>query len=184
MNRLPFQGRPDITQALINERRFNIQKKLLADSIDRAKALSPEEINALNSEKLFDMNAPFSRLTNELLTPTIMRVLDILQRKGLVADFKFDKKVMAIKYTSPLATLQDLQTNQLYIQTISQLDQVFGPQVSEKLVDKNEMARKILENSNIDASLINTRKKVESTEEEQQKAQQAAAIADQQQQQG
>ena len=91
---------------------------------------------------------------------------------------------MAIKYTSPLATLQDLQTNQLYIQTISQLDQVFGPQVSEKLVDKNEMARKILENSNIDASLINTRKKVESTEEEQQKAQQAAAIADQQQQQG
>ena len=80
LNRLPFQGRPDITQALINERRFNIQKKLLADSIDRAKALSPEEINALNSEKLFDMNAPFSRLTNELLTPTIMRVLDILQK--------------------------------------------------------------------------------------------------------
>lgn len=183
-SRLPFQGRPDITQAFLQERQFNIKKKLLADSIDRPKALSPEEIQALNSEKLFDTNATFTRLTSEMLEPIIMRIVDILQRKGKIGDFKFDKSIMTIKYTSPLAQLQNLQDSQLLLSTVSQIDNTLGIDKSEVVLDKMAIATQVAKNSNIDATFIRTAKEQNALIEQQQQEAQAAQAAELAAQQG
>jgi hypothetical protein len=167
--RLPFGGRTDIAQVYIQERQHNIRKKLLADSIDRKKALSPEEINALNNEKLFDTSATFLRLTQELMENTILRTLEILQKTGKIPkSFKFDKEKYSIQYTNPLSQIQNIQDTQLLLTTVSQIDNTLGVNVSDIVLNKPDIATKVALNSNIDAAFIKT--KDEQTE--QQKAQQ------------
>lgn len=178
--RLPFQGRPDLTQLYLQEKQFNIKKKLLADSIDRPKALSPEEIQALNNEKLFDTGATFKRLTKELLEPIILRIFDILERKNII-DFKFDKNKHVIKYTNPLARAQDLQDNNNIINTLMQAYNTFGVEQTNLIIDKEKMVKDFFINADFAEKYLKTEKEIKKQKEAIQQAQKEAQLQQMQQ---
>lgn len=182
--RLGFNGRPDIAQAYIDQKQFNVKKKLLADSIDRAKALSPEEISALNNEKLFDTNAMFARLSRELLTPIILRIIDIMKRKGILGNFNYKPDIFTIKFTNPLSQIQNLTDSQLMLNTVSQIDTVLGVEKSETVLNKELMAKSVAQLSNIDAKFIRSNKEIESIKEKQKEQMEAMQMAEMQKQQG
>lgn len=178
--RLPFQGRVDVAQIELQQKQFSIRKRLMADSIDRPKALSPEEIGALNQERLYDHASLFERISNELLEPIIRRVFDILNRKNII-DFEFDEEINVIEYTSPLAMIQKIQDNNMMLSGISQVNNALGVQISDLVVDKVEMAYDILRNNNIAEKNLKDKQTVLNEIENQKRQAEATAMAEQQQ---
>jgi hypothetical protein len=174
--RLPFMGRVDVTQLFVAEKQANIKRTLLATSIDRPKALSPEEINALSNENIYDMIPIGNRIYNEFITPFIRRMLDILMRKNIVPKFDIDNG-LKIEYTTPITMLNKQRETQEILTTMSQIANSFGPEVANTVVDPYKLAKRIAENNNLLSSFVRTDIEIQQIQEQQQQAQQQAQMA-------
>lgn len=174
--RLPFMGRVDVTQLFVAEKQANIKRTLLATSIDRPKALSPEEINALSNENIYDMIPIGNRIYNEFITPFIRRMLDILMRKDIIPTFDIDNG-LKIEYTTPITMLNKQRETQEILTTMSQIANSFGPEVANTIVDPYKLAKRIAENNNMLSSFVRTDIEIQQIQQQQQEAQQQAQMA-------
>jgi len=175
--RLPFMGRVDITQLFVSEKQNNIKRTLLATSIDRPKALSPEEINALSNENIFDMAPNANRIYNEFLTPIIKRMLDILMRKSIIPKFDIDNG-LKIEYTTPMTMLNKQRENQEILTTMSQIANSFGPEVAQTIVDPYKLAKRIAENNNILSTFVRTDIEIQQIQQQKQQQMQQQQMAE------
>lgn len=174
--RLPFMGRVDVTQLFVAEKQANIKRTLLATSIDRPKALSPEEINALSNENIYDMIPIANRIYNEFLTPILRRMLDILIRKSIIPEFDIDNG-LKIEYTTAITMLNKQKETQEILTTMSQIANSFGPDVANTIIDPYKLAKRIAENNNLLSSFVRTDIEIQQMQEQAQQQQQQAQVA-------
>jgi len=176
--RLGYQGRFDITQLYVVEKQNNIKRILLATSIDRPKALSPEEIDALSNENLFDMAPNANRIYNEFITPILKRMVDILMRRNIIPEFDIDNG-LKIEYTTPISMLTKQKETSSILNTIQQIANSVGPDKVNLVLDTVAISKQIAENNNLLSRFVRSDAEIQQLQEQQQQqAQQQLLAAD------
>lgn len=177
--RLPFQGRVDVAQLFVAQKQENIKRTLLANTMDQKKALSPEELEALTNENLFDMAPIASRLYNEFMTPILKRILDILIRKNIVkTEFDVDNG-LKFEYTTPMAMLYKVKETQQMLSALQQISNAVGAQEAATVCDLTKIAKQIALNNNILSKFVRSDMQIAQLKEQQQQQQQQMMMAQQ-----
>jgi len=173
-------GNFNLAQLLINEYRQIINEFMFAQpfgSIQQTPVRTATEMGIRNQDLVQTSLSSFGRVQSEMLEPLINRVVDILVKAGKLPELKVDGKEVTIKFTSPMARIQDmeeLQNFQMYMQNMAQLP----PDYVEGSIKLDEIPRWVAEKMGIPQKLI------KSKAEQQQMAQAIAAQQASQQQQG
>lgn len=105
---LEAPGKFDISQLVLEDLRKRINHALLADRLSQiaAPSMTATEVLERSTEMARILGASFGRLQAELLTPLLKRAFYILRRRGDVANFDLDGKIVDLQYKSPLAMVQ------------------------------------------------------------------------------
>lgn len=104
---LEMPGNFDVSQIVLDDLRNRIRQALLDDGLkNMTGGMTATEVLERSNEVFKKMGATYGRLQSELLTPLIKRAYSILRRRGEIADLPLDGKIVALKYTSPLAKSQ------------------------------------------------------------------------------
>lgn len=139
------------------------------------------EISLRQQDLANRIGSSFGRLQFEFIGPLVNRVLDILDRRGLLpvslGDIKVDGKAISIDYQSPLAQAQDeeeLVNTLRYVETIVG---TVGPQMLPMFVNIQEFAKIVSKN-------LGVSEKLQTSDEQRAQAMQLIAQITQGQQQG
>ena len=138
---LEAPGRFDVSELVLTDLRARIRQALLVDKLGQVE--SPKMTATEVLERAADMarilGATYGRLQSELLTPLVTRALGVLVRRGEVADFRVDGRLVDLEYKSPLArhqARQDVQNTMLWLDSVRTL----GP-AGLAVVDQEAAAR-------------------------------------------
>lgn len=95
----------NLSNIVLDQMRERIRHALMVDMLgqpDKPNMSATEVIErSLDMARL--LGATYGRLQSELLTPLALRAVTILQRRGEIAKFEIDGRVVELDYTSPLA---------------------------------------------------------------------------------
>lgn len=108
---LEFGGRFDVASLIIEDLQNSIRQALHDVSLPPVTGAvrSPTEIIERVKELQEDLGAPFGRMMSEMIRPLLQRVINILQRKGVIdTPIKVDGLAVKATVTSPLAKMQAL----------------------------------------------------------------------------
>lgn len=125
-----------ITEQMMKDLRERVRRTMLGPEPSEGPVKSATEISVADRNRLWAMNGEYTRIQAELLARIIARGVFILQKKGLIAPFKLDGRVAAVKYTSPFATTQnadELMGLQKTIQTVLGMGQAGVAALSQGL---------------------------------------------------
>ncbi len=138
---LEAPGRFDVSELVLTDLRARIRQALLVDKLGQVE--SPKMTATEVLERAADMarilGATYGRLQSELLTPLVTRALSVLARRGEIADFRVDGRLVDLEYKSPLArhqARQDVQSTMLWLDAVRAL----GPE-GLAVVDQEAAAR-------------------------------------------
>ena len=95
------------TQEEMKNLRERIRRTLLGPEPSEGPVKSATEISVADRNRLWAMNGEYNRIMAELLAKIVGRGIFILQKKGLMAKFKVNGRMVAVKYTSPFAKTQN-----------------------------------------------------------------------------
>ena len=123
---LEAPGRFDVSEIVLGDLRARIRQALLADKLGQIDApkMTATEVLERAADMARVLGATYGRLQSELLTPLVNRALSILVRRGEVADFRIDGRIVDLEYKSPLASQQarqDAQNTMLWLDTVKTL---------------------------------------------------------------
>lgn len=125
-----------VTEQMLKDLRERVRRTMLGPEPSEGPVKSATEISVADRNRLWAMNGEYTRIQAELLARIISRGVHILQKKGLMASFRLDGRVAAVKYTSPFATTQnadELMGLQKTIQTILGMGQAGMTALSQGL---------------------------------------------------
>ena len=128
---------------------------------------------ALESRELVDkIGSSFGRLQTEVVEATVARAVDVLSRRGSMANLRVDGRQVTLKHTSPLARVQDmddLETLRLTLESAPEESIALGIKVED-------LGSWVAEKTGLDPLLIRDK-----GEKEQLKAQASELLANSQQ---
>ncbi len=153
---LPRAGDFDVSQILLTELREDINRYLFASRLppDTAAVRTATEIIARQRELQVDIGPAFGRLMRELMTPLVMRGLQILQRLGLIGfPVQIDGTTVQITVTSPLARQNNLDDLEALMNAI-QMTSMLGPEMVQLSYKVEEIGPYIARKLGVDAELI------------------------------
>jgi hypothetical protein len=138
---LEAPGRFDVSELVLDDLRARIRQALLVDKLGQVDnpRMTATEVLERAADMARILGATYGRLQSELLTPLIMRSLSVLARRGEVADFRVDGRLVDLEYKSPLARHQarrDVQNAMLWLDSVRAL----GPE-GLGVVDSQATAR-------------------------------------------
>ncbi|MBL8639803.1 MAG: head-tail connector protein [Alphaproteobacteria bacterium] len=102
---LEMPARFDVSQLVLDDLRARIRHAMLVDRLpmgDMGRATATEVTERMKHIALL-LGATFGRLQVELLNPLILRLHEILRRRGAVPDLPINGRIAAIEYLSPLS---------------------------------------------------------------------------------
>lgn len=107
-------GKFDVSQLMLSDLRTNIRRALLVDQLGAVPdyRMTATEVLQRAAEMARILGATYGRLQSELLTPLIMRGLQILQRRGEIPPLQIDGRFVELHYSSPLALAQSQRDGQ------------------------------------------------------------------------
>ena len=178
LQEMVYQGRPEVTMLYLEERRRSIRKAMFADRMGPAedtKVMTAYQTSVIYNEMMQDIGGGFGRLKSEILQPLILRVVDILVRRGLMIPIVINGVDVDIKYTSPLAKAQDMKDLESTTQAIQTNMELFGPQAVMTHYNQERVMASIDEKLGVGAKLQNTKEEKEEIQDAIQQAQEAAA---------
>jgi hypothetical protein len=107
-------GRFDVSQLMLDDLRRNIRRALLVDQLGQPAdfRMTATEVLQRAAEMARILGATYGRLQSELLTPMILRGMNILQRRGEIPFFPIDGRTVELHYSSPLALAQSQRDGQ------------------------------------------------------------------------
>jgi len=126
---LPRAGDFNVSQIIINDLRMNIKKIMLDDSLppENMSARSATEIVERMKELAQNLGSAFGRLITETMIPVVVKVLGIMDVKGLIdLPLKVNGLEVKIVPVSPLAKAQNLEEVNEVMQFF-QIAQGLGP---------------------------------------------------------
>lgn len=108
---LEAPGKFDVSQLVLDDLRARIKHALLADKLGQISQtnMTATEVLERSAEMARILGATYGRLQSELLTPLVIRASSILKRRGEIADFNIDGRIVELEYRSPLAKLKGKQ---------------------------------------------------------------------------
>lgn len=126
-------GNFDVAQLVLQDMRENIRRMLynkgLPDQLGPVR--SATEIVERMRELSVDIGAAFGRIQKELVTPLVLRGLQILSRKGIISyPFRIDGNTVKVVVTSPLAQQQNLERVQTVNQWFQMMASIGGPELA------------------------------------------------------
>ncbi|MBV6633189.1 MAG: head-tail connector protein [Alphaproteobacteria bacterium] len=138
---LDMPGRFDVSQLVLDDLRNRIRHGLLIDRLAAmdARRMTATEVLEQSAEMARILGATYGRLQSELLTPLILRAVDILRSRGEVADIPIDGRLVTLDHLSPLAQAQAqraVQSTLTWLEAASAL----GPQ-GQAVIDTAAAAR-------------------------------------------
>lgn len=106
---LEIGGNFNITEALLDAYRQSVRRIMLGPEPSEGAVRSATENNISDRNRLWAMNGEFSRIQSELLAKILSRCVFILQKKGLIPNFRVDGRMVQVKYTSPFNKSQNAE---------------------------------------------------------------------------
>ena len=114
--------------------------------------MTATEVLERSQETFKKMGATYGRLQSELLTPLIKRAYAILRRRGEIVNLPLDGKIVALKYTSPLAKSQSQKDIQVITSWIKET--LHYGDTASSVVNMPKAARMIGETVGVPTDLI------------------------------
>lgn len=127
---LPTSGDFDLSQILLADLRESIKRALFDKALPEPQGtpMSATETIQRLREFTIDTGPAFGRIMDELVTPLVMRGLQILNRKGMIQfPFQIDGQSIQVQVTSPLARQQGLDKVETVMRAL-ELTSFLGPE--------------------------------------------------------
>lgn len=140
--RLPTPQDFDISHIVMQEERDQIRRVLLDDELpdERDPVKSPTEIAARLRRYSRNRGGTGARISHELITPYVRRVIEILTEHGLVASrIKIDQIVTKCTVTAPAAAAQQTDKVERAVNFIQMIVMLFGAEAAMLTVKLEEM---------------------------------------------
>ncbi len=102
-------GNFNVTEALMEGLRQRVRRTMMGPEPTEGAVRSATEISTNDRDRLWAMNGEFMRIQSELAAKIVSRGVFILQKKGIIPQFKVDGREVAVKYTSPFAKTQNAE---------------------------------------------------------------------------
>ncbi|MCK5602746.1 hypothetical protein KAR91_12775 [Candidatus Pacearchaeota archaeon] len=155
---LPRSKDFDVSELVLRDIRQSIRRKLLDDDIaplDDA-VRSSREVGLRQQMASQRAGPSIGRLRQELIFRLVKELTTMWQVKGLLPPFEIDGKNITLRFTSPLAQLQnqeDLQGLDTYIARMNTL----SPNSAQLVVKPEEYAHYVAEKTGVQMDLINSK---------------------------
>jgi hypothetical protein len=151
-------GNLQLGELLMEQRRESVRKALFSDPLGDITdpVRTATEMLIRNQEMLRTSGAQISRQKPELMEPVVAAVVEILQSRGLIPEFRVDGQEVAIKPTSPLAKaemLEEFQNTQVWMSTLQSFMPFEAIAGSVKIED---LPKKTQEQLDVDPDLVRT----------------------------
>jgi hypothetical protein len=136
-------ARFDVAQLILDEMRQNIKRALYVDQFAplNQTPMSATEVQLRQADLADRIGSAYGRLENELAATTLRRVLYILQSQGRITLPRVDGREVQIVPVSPLARQQRASDVLAIDRYLGQLNQYFGPEMTNILIKGEEAAR-------------------------------------------
>lgn len=131
----------NLSSIVLEQMRERIRHALLVDMLGQPNTpnMTATEVVQRSLEMSRLLGATYGRLQSELLTPLAMRAVAILQRRGEIAQFEIDGRVVELVYTSPLARNRQQRDAKMVSEWITAVS-ALGPD-AQALLDPVKAAR-------------------------------------------
>ena len=129
--KLDLPGSFDISSVVIDDEREAVKQATFDDTLppEAGAVRSPTEIVERMKRLAQDLGGVYGRLTLEIIVPLVKRVIDVLERKGMLSTkIKIDQLVTAMKVVSPIASGQQADMAQKMVEWVSIMLQISGPE--------------------------------------------------------
>lgn len=150
---LDIGGNFQVTDVMMESMRQRVRRTMLGPEPSEGSVRSATEVGVNDRNRLWAMNGEFGRIQAELLAKIVTRGTDILQRRGLMAKFRIDGRMVSVKYTSPFAKSQAQEDVQA-VQNLLGLGQFIGPQMLMQGVKVEDIPAYIAEKTGVPIKLI------------------------------
>jgi hypothetical protein len=117
---------------------------------------SATQVSVFDRDRLWTMNGEYSRVQTELLVPIFLRGLYILQKKGMVPQFKVDGRLIKLMFSSPFAKSQNTDDVLALTEAVGLAAQL-GPQVLNRAIKTEDIPAWVFNKKGVDAALIRTK---------------------------
>lgn len=123
---LQAPGRFDVSELVLDQLRERIRKALFVEQLGQINGprMTATEVVQRAAEIARVLGAAYGRLQSELLAPLVSRARTILARRGEIADFPLDHRIVSLDYRSPQARYQaqlDVQNALLWLESVRNL---------------------------------------------------------------
>lgn len=156
---VPLQVGGDLNYAQIiaEDLRQSIKDAMFDRSIpDTGAVRSATEWIVRQQELQEAIGAPFGRMHQELIIPLYNRILDILNKKGVIDKLKIDGNTVKVQITGALAQAQNLKEVETIVNWAETAMALTGPEVFQATAKVEDMVDKLGALMGIDANLIRT----------------------------
>lgn len=156
---LEIGGNFQVGDVLVRDIRERIRRTLLGPEPSDGPVKSATEIMLNDRNRLWAMGGESGRIQVELLEKIVLRGVYILQKRGLMPEFKIDGKEVRTKFTSPFAKSQATEDLMALDRTLATLG-ALGPDASAGAVQLGlkveELPKWIGLKTGLDMALVNS----------------------------
>ena len=161
----PLSNSSDINVANfeLQSLRTNINTVLLTmplGDVNEVKGRTATEMSIRQNDFLQTSMSGFNRLQSELLNQLVTKVVHILKKAGKIEDIEINGKEVQVKYVSPIASLAGEEKIQK-LRVFMELMQQMPPEVSNIMVNYNEIPQEILDMLDLPEKYIRSKEQVE-----------------------
>jgi hypothetical protein len=179
-------GNFDVSQFILSDMRLNIKRALFNEMLgDPNKTpATATEIAERMADLSRQIGSAFGRLQSELVQPVLQRVIYILKKQGRITIPTVNGRQVKVRSVSPLSQGQARQDINNTAQWMQLVNQSFGPEVMNLLVNGEEVAAHLAKKFNIPDTLIRDEAQRKELVKLMQQAQQMQQMQQMQQPQG
>jgi len=144
----------NLSNIVLDQMRERIRHALMVDMLGQPNKpnMSATEVIERSHDMARLLGATYGRLQSELLTPLALRAVTILQRRGEIAKFEVDGRVVELDYTSPLARHRAQREAAQMAEWVTKVN-LLGPQALQ-LLDPIKAARHLASVYGVPADLL------------------------------
>jgi hypothetical protein len=153
---LQFPGNFDVSQLVLNEMRYNINKALYNETLGRREGtpISATEVAERMGELAKQLGATYGRLQTEFVVPTMQRILYLLKKQGRIDLPQVDGREIKIRAVSPMMRAQRNEDISQHINFASVVGQLFGPQMVQTIINPTAFSEKLASWYEVEGTLI------------------------------
>lgn len=119
-----------ISEIMLQDLRTRVRRTMLGPEPTEGPVKSATEVSTTDRNRLWSMNGEFGRIQAELLAKIVTRGVWIMQKLGIVPEFKINGVEVLVKYTSPFSKSQGA-ADILALQQTLEVIQLLGPEAAQ-----------------------------------------------------